>query len=445
MPPRRMLAVALAVLLWAAPAAAREGGAADGWAPASTFRSHPLPRAQPGPREQRAGTRPARPARTLRYGTARAAGLRPGRIGRIAGVLRGHVARSPQDTGYAGGVVLAARHGVVAVHAAAGWARRYADDDTVLPRGRRIPARRDTVYDLASLTKMFTAIAALQQVEAGRLDLDAPVARYLPAFARHGKQAVTVRHLLTHTGGLPGWRPLYARDATPRGRFAAALSLKPEAPPGTEYEYSDPGMVTLGLLVERVTGKGLDEVVADGITGPLRMRDTMFTPPASLRRRIAATEYQPELGRGMVWGEVHDENAWALGGVAGHAGLFSTAHDVAVLAQTLLDGGRHGRTRILRASTVRAMLRNHNAGFPGDAHGLGFELNQRRYMGPLASPVTFGHTGYTGTSLVVDPAADAFVVLLTNTVHPSRSLESDDPVRRAVARVLARSLVRRGR
>jgi serine-type D-Ala-D-Ala carboxypeptidase len=324
-------------------------------------------------------------------------------------------------------------------------ARSYADANTPLPPARRIPARRGTTYDLASVTKMFTAIAVLQQVEAGRLGLDTPVAAYLPAFARHGKGTVTVRHLLTHTGGLPDWRPLYARGATPKQRVAAVLSAKPQTPPGTDYEYSDLGMITLGVLVERVTGRDLDAVVADGITDPLGMHDTMFTPPASLRGRIAATEYQPGLGRGMVWGEAHDENAWALGGVAGHAGLFSTAHDLAVLAQTLLDGGRYGRTRILRPATVRAMLANHTARFPGDAHGLGVELNQRDYMGRLASPGTFGHTGYTGTSLVVDPAADAFVVLLTNAVHPTRSWESVDGARRTVARVLARSLVGRGR
>jgi CubicO group peptidase (beta-lactamase class C family) len=432
----RMLAVTLALLLWAAPAAARERGTAD-----------PSPGDAPrGPvatsRAAEARNAPLPPAPTLSYGTARAAGLRPGPLAGLGEVLRRHVAPSPQQPGYAGGVVLVARHGVIAAHSAAGMARRYADADTVLAPGEQIPTRRDTVYDLASVTKMFTAVAVLQQVEAGRLDLDAPVASYLPAFARHGKDAVTVRHLLTHTGGLPDWRPLYARHATPRQRFAAALGVKPEAPPGRTYEYSDLGMITLGLLVERVTGRGLDEVIADGITRPLGLHDTMFTPPASLRGRVAATEHQALLGRGMVWGQVHDENAWSLGGVAGSAGLFSTAKDLAVLAQTLLNGGRYGRTRILRTSTVRAMLRNHNAGLRGDAHGLGFELDQRGYMGPLASPVTFGHTGYTGTSLVVDPAADAFVVLLTNGVHPTRSWGSVDEARRAVARVLARSLPR---
>ena len=142
----------------------------------------------------------------------------------------------------------------------------------------------------------------------------------------------------------------------------------------------------------------------------------------------------------MLRGEVHDENAWSLGGVAGHAGLFSTAHDLAVLAQTLLNGGRYGDIRILRADTVRAMLTNENTEFSGDAHGLGFELDQRWYMDALSSPVTFGHTGFTGTSLVVDAMSDSFVVLLTNRVHPTRDWGSINAARRAVAQDLARAV-----
>ena len=170
------------------------------------------------------------------------------------------------------------------------------------------------------------------------------------------------------------------------------------------------------------------------------MTDTMFNPPARLVDRIAATEAQPWAGRPMIRGEVHDENAWSLGGVAGHAGLFSTAHDLAVLARTLLNGGRYGHARILEADTVRAMLVNENAEFPGDSHGLGFELDQRWYMDGLSTPVTFGHTGFTGTSVVIDPLSDSFVILLTNRVHPTRDWGSNNPARRAVARDLARAI-----
>ena len=370
---------------------------------------------------------------TLRPGSPEEAGLLPGPVARLGEDLRAYLGPSPTRPLYAGGVVLASRRGVVAAHEAAGHALRYADPETELPAGQRVPATRDTIFDLASVTKTFTTIAVLQQVEDGRLDLDAAVASYLPAFAANGKQDVTVRHLLTHTGGLPAWLPLYSRYDTVEERLAAVLEVAPRSAPGERYTYSDLGLITLGLLVEEVTGRPLDEVVAAGITAPLGMRDTLFNPlehDPALVDRIAATEAQPWAGRTMVRGEVHDENAWSLGGVAGHAGLFSTAHDLAVLARTLLNGGRYGTDRVLETETVRTML----------ADDLGFEVDERWYMDGLSTPVTFGHTGFTGTSLVVDPMSDSFVVLLTNRVHPSRDWGSNNPARRAVARDLARAL-----
>jgi len=317
---------------------------------------------------------------------------------------------------------------------------RYEDTDTELPADEQVPTRRDTVYDLASVTKTFTSIAVMQQVEAGRVDLDQPVAGYLPDFAQQGKDGITVRHLLTHTGGLPAWLPLYSRYDTVEERLAAVLAVAPIASPAQRYLYSDLSLITLGLIVEKVTGEPLDTVIAERITKPLGMSDTMFNPPASMRHRIAATEAQPWAGRPMIVGEVHDENAWSLGGVAGHAGLFSTARDLAVLAQTLLNGGRYGATRILDSDTVRAMITNENTEFPANSHGLGFELDQRWYMDALSSPATFGHTGFTGTSLVVDPLSRSFVILLTNRVHPSRDWGSNNPARRAVARDLSRAI-----
>lgn len=388
------------------------------------------------------------PHHGLRPGSARAADLLPGPLAEVSADLRRFLEPSPTRPLYAGGVVLAARHGVVAVREAAGHALRYDSRGgvvTELPAEQQVPVTTDTVFDLASVTKTFTTIAVMQQVEAGRVDLDAPVATYLPAFAAGGKDDVTVRHLLTHTGGLPAWLPLATSYATPEERFAAVLAVAPTTEPGEAYVYSDLGMITLGLLVEAVTGTRLDEAVHAGITGPLGMDDTTYVPPASMVDRIAATEEQPWVGRPMIRGEVHDENAWSLGGVAGHAGLFSTADDLAVLARTLLNGGRLGRTRILAEDTVRDMLRNENAAFPEDSHGLGFELDQRWYMDGLASPVTFGHTGFTGTSLVLDPLSDSFVILLTNRVHPSRDWGSNNPARRAVARDLARAVAVRPR
>ncbi len=376
----------------------------------------------------------------LRAGSPQQAGLLAEPLARMPDDLRSFLQPSPTRPMYAGGVVLASRHGVVPVHEAAGHALRYADKDTELPAEEQVEMQRDTIFDLASVTKTFTTLAVMQQVEADRVALDEPVATYLPAFAENDKEHVTIRDLLTHTGGLPAWLPLYSAYDTVGERLAAVLAVEPRTAPGEAYVYSDLSLITLGLVVEEVTGATLDRVIADGITGPLGMTDTMFNPPATLVARIAATEEQPWAGREMIRGEVHDENAWSLGGVAGHAGLFSTARDLAVLARTLLNGGRYGSTRILEADTVRTMLVNENAEFPRNSHGLGFELDQRWYMDGLSTPVTFGHTGYTGTSMVIDPLSDSFVILLTNRVHPTREWGSNNLARRAVGRDLARAL-----
>jgi len=298
--------------------------------------------------------------------------------------------------------------------------------------------RRDTIFDIASMTKLFTSLAAVQLIEQGRLGLNTPVATYIPPFAANGKGAVTIRNLLTHTSGLPADpSPSLCDYATNDERWAAVYAVKPTAAPDTTYLYSDMNMMTLGKVIETVTGRPLDQVVRERITGPLGLRDTMFNPPATLRPRIAAEEYQPWTGRGIVWGTVHDENAYCVGGVSGHAGIFSTAHDLAILAQTLLDGGSYGHARILSPPSTRLLFTDYNQSFPGNAHGLGFELDQRFYMDALSSPVTAGHTGYTGTDIVIDPLSHSFVILLANRVHPSRNWGSDNPARRAVARDLA--------
>jgi CubicO group peptidase (beta-lactamase class C family) len=212
------------------------------------------------------------------------------------------------------------------------------------------------------------------------------------------------------------------------------------AEPGSRYLYSDLNLITLGALAAEVTGMPLDVLIRDGITGPLRMHDTGYNPSPSVRDRVAATEFQVLPDRGLVWGDVHDENAWSFGGVAGHAGIFSTARDLSILAQTMINGGSNGGREILRTETVEQMITNETAQFPGDDHGLGFELNQRWYMGDLSSLRTAGHTGYTGTSLVIDFSSGSFVILLTNRVHPSRSWGSINPARVAAADGLAAAL-----
>jgi len=231
---------------------------------------------------------------------------------------------------YAGAVTLLGHDGHVVAREASGYALRYADGvGTELPRDQWVPMRQDTIFDMASVSKLFTSILVMQQIERGAIQLEEPVATYLPAFAAQGKGSITVRQLLTHTSGLKPWMPLWSGWPDKASRIAAVLDVAPTSPPGTTYVYSDLNLITLGVLVERQTGQGLDQLVRERITGPLGMTDTMFNPPASLKPRIAAEEYQPSTGRGIVWGTVHDENAWSLGGIAGNAGVFSTAQDMA--------------------------------------------------------------------------------------------------------------------
>ncbi len=357
-------------------------------------------------------------------------------------------------------MLLAGRGGTVALHEPIGMAVRYraydeeSDTGVEFPAGEQIPMAEDTVFDLASISKLFTSILAVQQLERGAIELEAPVASYLPEFGRAGKQAVTVRQLLTHTSGFRAWIPLY-RVPTYEEKVQLVYDDAPVSPPGTAYLYSDLNMISLQLVLEQVTGRTLDVLLREEITAPLGLGRTRYNPPASWRPRIAATEdaRQPWSGldRGLVWGEVHDENAFSLGGVAGHAGVFSCAWDLAVLGRTLLNGGSYGRARILRPESVELMFTDFNTDFPGDEHGLGFELYQHWYMGAMATPRTAGHTGFTGTSLVLDPTTDSFLVVLGNSVHPVRTWRSGSapgspppPTWRGPCRSAPRTGVRRG-
>jgi CubicO group peptidase (beta-lactamase class C family) len=406
----------------------------------------PAQAAPAGPPTVSAGDLMFTPGRTLHYGSAARAGLLPDRVAAIGKDAAAYETALPGAAHplYPGAVVLAAHNGTIVEHEASGYALRYADDKpTELPRDQWIPMRRDTIFDLASMSKLFTTLVTLEEVERGAIGLDATVASYLPGFAQNGKGTITIRQLLTHTSGLRPDLPFY----NVQGRAAQEAMLfadTPQATPGTKYIYSDLNLITMQFVLEKVTGRTLDVLVRDGITEPLGMRDTGYNPPASEKQRIAATEYEhvppASLNRGLVWGQVHDENAYALGGVAGHAGVFSTAHDIAIMAQTLLDGGRYGHTRILSPATVRLIFTDFNTAFPGYGHGIGYELDQRWYMGGLTSPVTAGHTGYTGTSIVIDPLSKSFVILLTNRVHPSRNWGSINPARVAVAQDLASAL-----
>ncbi len=385
---------------------------------------------------------PAHLGRTLRYGTPQQAGLVAEHLAEIMPGVRAGLAPSGQWQRplYPGAVVLVAHRGWIVVQGAAGHALRYSSSQGAeYPPEQWIPMRESTIFDLASISKLFTATVAMQQSELGRIELDAPVARYIPEFAQNGKAAVTLRQVLTHTGGLPAGLNLNPYP-TIEERLAAVYAVRPQAAPGARYLYSDLSLIVVGKVLERVTGEPLDQLVREGVIEPLGLRDTMHNPPVSLRDRIAATEWQ-EGGRGLIWGEVHDRTSWLLGGTAGHAGLFGTAQDLAIFAQTLLNGGRYGNVRLLRPESVQSMLTNWNVGLgPGAERGLGFDIYKYSFMGAMATPYTAGHTGYTGPSLVLDPVAGGFAILLTNRVHPHRSWSDVGPARRAVADHFARAM-----
>ncbi|HEX6195429.1 MAG TPA: serine hydrolase domain-containing protein [Jiangellaceae bacterium] len=384
--------------------------------------------------------------RTLRPGSALDAGLVPEYVDAIVPNLRRYLepGSGRDHPSFAGAVVLVASHGMIVEHAAIGHAVRYSGwsdgEPKQLPSDSRVPMAEDTVFDLASLTKLFTATSALSLADDGLLDFDAPVADYLPEFAAgsDAKAQVTVAQLLNHTSGLPAGLALDQED-TYADRIDAVLAEPLNAPPGEQYEYSDLNLITLGKLIEAVTGDPLDVVIAERITEPLGMSDTMFNPPRRLRDRIAATTVAR--GRGVLRGEVHDPSAQALRGVAGHAGLFSTAPDLAVFAQMLLNGGTYDGVRVLSEAAVREIFTNENTGLGASAaRGRGFQLDQRHYMGALSSPVTVGHTGFTGTSIVIDPLSESFVILLTNRVHPTAGWGRSSEYRRSPARDLARAV-----
>lgn len=369
----------------------------------------------------------------LRHGTPERAGLDAPELRRL--VREVHARTRGERPWAAGAVVVVGRGPVLAVREAAGWAVRYAayDEETdtpvELPPAERVPMTVDTPFDLASLTKLFTSVTAVQQIERRTLGIDARVGAYLPDFTGAARHGTTVRQLLTHTSGLRPELPLYdcADDAE---RLALLRAERPVGAPGT-YCYSDLNMLLLQHVLERITGRTLDVLVRDGITRPLGMTATGFGPCPS----AAATEDQrrpwAKADRGMLRGEVHDENAWALGGVAGHAGLFSTAGDLAVFCRTLLAGGSYGPARILGPDYVDLLF---------TPPGLGFALDQPWFMGELAGRGAAGHTGFTGTSLVLDRVTDTYVILLANTVHPRRPVSPDSGPRAQAGTRVARAV-----
>ncbi len=318
-----------------------------------------------------------------------------------------------------GAVVLAGRGDAIVYHRAFG-------QRAVAPSGEAMT--EDTIFDLASLTKVVaTTTSAMKLMEEGRLRLDDPVASFIPEFGKYGKNGITIRQLLTHTSGLRPDLELEVEFSGAAEAIRRAIEEVPTAPPGERLVYSDINFFLLGDIVRRVSGERLDRYAKAQIFDPLGMKDTGFLPAESLRPRIAPTERC----RPLTWpcgaldlqflrGVVHDPTARRMDGVAGHAGLFSTAADLSRFCRMLLGGGRLDSARILSAATVARMTAPSTPDGMRDVRGLGWDIDSafssnRGELFPIGS---FGHTGFTGTSLWLDPASTSYVVFLSNRLHP---------------------------
>lgn len=359
-------------------------------------------------------------------------GLSSDRLGAID-VLIG---KAISEKAIPGAVVVVGRRGKIAYAKAFG-------DRALLPA--REPMTRETVFDLASLTKpVATASAVLILVERSKLRLDDPLVKYLPEFDNHGKGNITVEQILRHRAGFVPDNPLSDYADGPADAWKRIARCELATKPGERFRYSDVGFIVLGRLVERVSGTSLDEFCRSAIFQPLGMSDTVFAPagyvwPGGVDRVAPTTEEGDRYLRGVV----HDPRARALGGVAGHAGLFGTADDLAVFAATILGEGQAPRgVRILDPASVRRMID------PADTpekerRGLGWDV-ATAFSAPRGSrfgPRSFGHTGFTGTSLWIDPETDCFVILLTNRVHPDGKAPTPSALRSRLGTIVAEAIV----
>lgn len=344
-----------------------------------------------------------------------------------------------------GVVVLVARHNRIAYLKAFGSRARVPDPE---------PMTANTIFDVASLTKVLaTTPSILRLAETGVLRLEDKAKRYLPQFSGGGKDAITLRQLLTHYSGL---RPDFDLSREWTGYEEALKELwneKTVSEPGKEFAYSDLNFIALGEIVRAVTGKPLDVYAQEHVFGPLGMTETGFRPPADWRPRIAPTETRrntlkylkgqaaalPSLDH-MLRGEVHDPTAWRMGGVAGHAGLFSSARDIAVYAQALLNRGTFGGSRILSAAAVEAMTRPQSPAGAPEVRGYGWDLRSS-YSSPRGDFLEggYGHTGFSGTSLWVHPPSETFIVILSNRVHPDGGKDVNH-LRGAIANIVAAAI-----
>ncbi|HDJ89200.1 MAG TPA: serine hydrolase, partial [Thermoprotei archaeon] len=313
----------------------------------------------------------------------------------------------------------------------------------IIPRKKKM--YRDMIFDLASLTKpIVSATLTMILVENGFIRLIDKVIDFIPDkykeyFKSDGKNKITFKNLLTHTAGFPAWLPVYTKCNSRDEVFDKVIKCNLEYNPGEKVIYSDIGIILLTYLIEQISGKRIDLLASEKIFKPLGMSNTMYNPPQSIWDNIVATEKCRYRNKILV-GEVHDENAFKMNGVSGHAGLFSTAMDIAFFAQMMLNKGYIDDVQILSKKSVELMIRNHTEGL-NDRRGIGWALKTDNCScGDLFSDKSYGHTGFTGTSLWIDPVEELFVVFLTNRVHPSRENRKILRIRPLLHNIIASSI-----
>lgn len=316
------------------------------------------------------------------------------------------------DSAFPGGVLLVSKDGKILHEKAYG---NYTYDHN----SQRM--KLSTIFDLASVSKVVgTTTAVMMLYDQGKMDLDDKVTKYLPGFGNNGKENITIRNLLLHNSGLAPFKKYYDLYSTADEVINDIMNLTPEQEPGSKYVYSDLGMITLQKVMEKISGKSLDKYLNDNLFKPMGMNSTMYNPPANLKNNCAPTEYDDFYRMRQLQGDVHDERAYMLNGVAGHAGLFSTAPDLAKFLQMILNKGEYNGKQFIKPETVELFTKKQSE---QSTRGLGWDTKspEGSSAGQYFSILSWGHTGYTGTSVWTDPELESFVILLTNRVYPTRN------------------------
>ncbi|NWF89943.1 MAG: serine hydrolase [Ignavibacteriaceae bacterium] len=299
----------------------------------------------------------------------------------------------------------------------------------------------NTIFDLASVSKVVgTTSAAMMLVDQGKMNLDDKVTKYLPEFGNNGKENITIRNLLLHNSGLAPFKKYYDVYSTAEEVVNDIMNLTPEQEPGSKYVYSDLGMITLQKVMEKVSGKPLDKFLEENLFEPMGMNSTMYNPPKELKDDCAPTEFDDFYRMRQLQGEVHDERAYMLNGVAGHAGLFSSAPDLAKFLQMILNKGNYEGKQIIKPETVELFIKKQSE---QSTRGLGWDTKspEGSSAGQYFDLTSYGHTGYTGTSVWTDPTQNLFVILLTNRVYPTRNNNKLSKVRPLIHDAIYQSVI----